>query len=80
MSDKSTRYNVQRNLVALIDSRPGWIGMPSLALGQSVRDLTDPQLEALSALLQTFEEHPRYRTADRYLSVANSPEAKRRRA
>lgn len=69
MSDKSTRYNVRENAVALIDARPGWIGMPSLGLGQSVRDLTEPQVKALLALLQTFEEHPRFRTPDRYLAA-----------
>jgi hypothetical protein len=69
VSDKSTRYDVHKNLATLLNSRDGAVGMPSIALGQSVRDLTDPQLKALLALLQTFEQHPRYRTPDRYLAA-----------
>jgi hypothetical protein len=69
MSDKSTRYNVRKHAVALIDASPRNVLTPALDLGVSVRDLTDPQVRALLALLETFEEHPRFRTPDRYLAA-----------
>lgn len=67
-----SRYDVKGSQVLdafhrVVETHDGDVGMPGLDLALSVRNLTDPQLQAVELLLEQFVAHPRAVTPVVYL-------------
>lgn len=57
-------------LTAVIDSHKSRRLMPALDLANQIVALTDPQIDALDALLKQIQEHPRITRSESLLQMA----------